>query len=361
MVVSLHQSDIKQLSATALLFASWVNMGLYGVELVLCAYCLGWHCCMDNLPAGPTNTSGSPILQSNGDLRWVRKQSRLKRVGSKWFIIGALVNDTICTVALCLDTYFIVQFSNSSESMSSNNRLWPTALWILTTSLATTFEQTYFLHRYWTISKNWIITTTLAGLILCNFIFILIIDAAFIPTSNNSLVLEKLDAPFVSAIIITVVDISLAVILVWKLKSVKTTRLPTQRLIRKICIFVVGYGCITAVSSALMLVMWVVNVNGYMSIVYCLGRVYSLTVLCNFLFVSGWRNEAATADFHGELDSNLTVKASELDQIPWFKITAPSGLPTRNSSPLHQMQPPSNQTVIAQKDMLAPSFSVDTL
>ncbi|KAJ3742428.1 hypothetical protein DFH05DRAFT_1461534 [Lentinula detonsa] len=347
MVVSLHQSDIKQLSATALLFASWVNMGLYGVELVLCAYCLGWHCCMDNLPAGPTNTSGSPILQSNGDLRWVRKQSRLKRVGSKWFIIGALVNDTICTVALCLDTYFIVRFSNSSESMSSNNRLWPTALWILTTSLATTFEQTYFLHRYWTISKNWIITTTLAGLILCNFIFILIIDAAFIPTSNNSLILEKLDAPLHFTGRYPSVETQ-----VREDNPITNSTAVAVRLIRKICIFVVGYGCITAASSALMLVMWVVNVN---------GRVYSLTVLCNFLFVSGWRNEAATADFHGELDSNLTVKASELDQIPWFKLTAPSGLPTRNSSPLHQMQPPSNQTVIAQKDMLAPSFSVDTL
>ncbi|KAJ3862096.1 hypothetical protein EV359DRAFT_65907 [Lentinula novae-zelandiae] len=142
------------------------------------------------------------------------------------------------------------------------------SIWVLTTTLATTFEQMYFLHRYWTISKNWIITCMLAVLILSNvrsynlntrslwltlgrvcgwtteqFVFILVIDAAFIPTGNNSVVLQKLDAPFgadgsgfmrirgsVSSFVITVTDISLALVLVWKLKSVKASRLSTRRL-----------------------------------------------------------------------------------------------------------------------------------
>ncbi|KAJ3726777.1 hypothetical protein C8R42DRAFT_391951 [Lentinula raphanica] len=236
----LQQSNVEQLSAAALLSASWVNMVLFGVELVL-------------LP-------NTPVL--NGDSPWVKKQApKSTSIGSKWFILVALLNDTLCTVALCLDTYYIVRQA-SETSMISNNRLWPTAVWIFTTSFATTLEQTYFLYRYWTISKNRIITSMLAALILCNFFFIFVIDAGFIPTSNNMLVLQKFDAPFVSAAIITIVDISLSLVLVWKLKSVKTTRLPTQRLLRKICIFVVGYGAITAVSSALMLVMWAVNVNG---------------------------------------------------------------------------------------------------
>ncbi|KAJ3855144.1 hypothetical protein EV368DRAFT_62673 [Lentinula lateritia] len=318
MVGLLHQSDMKRLSATTLLFASWVNMGLYGAEVVLCAYCMGWRCMnMDKSMSRPASTQ----LCLNGDTSWAREGTRSKRMGSKWFVIGALVNDTICTVALCFDTYLIIRLSSSSQSMSSNNRLWPTAIWILTTTLATTFEQMYFLHRYWTISKNWIITCMLAVLILSNavsvvwateqFVFILVIDAAFIPTGNNSVVLQKLDAPFVSSFIITVTDISLAIVLVWKLKSVKASQLSTRRLLRKICIYVVGYGSITAISSILLLVMWAVNFNGYMSIVYCMGRIYSLTVLCNFLFVSGWRDEAATTDII--LDSNLTVKGTEFN------------------------------------------------
>ncbi|KAJ4465410.1 hypothetical protein C8J55DRAFT_259443 [Lentinula edodes] len=327
MVGSLHQSDMKQLSATALLFASWVNMGLYGVEVVLCAYCMGWRCMnTDKSMSGPANTT----LRLNGDTSWAREGTRSKRMGSKWFIIGALVNDTVCTVALCLDTYLM-----------------------------------YFLHRYWTISKNWIITCMLAVLILSNFVFILVIDAAFIPTGNNSVVLQKLDAPFVSSFIITVTDISLALVLVWKLKSVKASRLSTRRLLRKICIYVVGYGSITAISSILLLVMWAVNVNGYMSIIYCMGRIYSLTVLCNFLFVSGWRDEAATTDII--LDSNLTVKGTEFNSmldLPKFKLTSSNASTLANNSNLHSKRlsnSPTQLTSILRKDTVAPSFSMDTL
>ncbi|KAJ3898478.1 hypothetical protein F5879DRAFT_612080 [Lentinula edodes] len=274
--------------------------------------------------------------------------TRSKRMGSKWFIIGALVNDTICTVALCLDTYLIIRLSSSSQSMSSNNRLWPTAIWILTTTLATTFEQMYFLHRYWTISKDWIITCMLAVLILSNFVFILVIDAAFIPTGNNSVVLQKLDAPFVSSFIIT------------------ARQLSTRRLLRKICIYVVGYGSITAISSMLLLVMWAVNVNGYMSIVYCMGRIYSLTVLCNFLFVSGWRDEAATTDII--LDSNLTVKGTEfnsvLEDLPKFQLTSSNASTPANSFNLNSKRLSNSSTQltsILRKDTVAPSFSMDTL
>ncbi|KAJ4473056.1 hypothetical protein J3R30DRAFT_3406835 [Lentinula aciculospora] len=314
MVAPLHQSDVKQLSVTALLLASWINMGLYGVELVLCAYCLGWRCYMGNLFAEPISTSRPP----NSNPSWARKHTRKsKTVGSKWFII---------------------------------------AIWILTTSIATTLEQTYFLHRFWTISKNWIVTSVLGGLILSNLVFILVIDVVFIPSPNNSVVLEKLDAPLVSALIITVVDISLAIVLVSKLTSVKTTRISTQRLLRKICIYVVGYGSITAVSSVLLFVMWAVDVN---------GRIYSLTVLCNFLLVSGWREEAGTADFQGLFHSNVKVKATDsfengLEILPRLKCTStstdsPGTIPQNNTKINRTSQSAST------KDPEAPSFSMDTL
>ncbi|KAJ3919862.1 hypothetical protein F5877DRAFT_66187 [Lentinula edodes] len=146
----------------------------------------------------------------------------------------------------------------------------------------------------------WLTLGRVCGWTTEQFVFILVIDAAFIPTGNNSVVLQKLDAPFgadgsgfmrirgsVSSFIITVTDISLALVLVWKLKSVKASRLSTRRLLRKICIYVVGYGSITAISSILLLVMWAVNVNG-------------------------WRDEAATTDII--LDSNLTVKGTEFNR-----------------------------------------------
>lgn len=162
---------------------------------------------------------------------------------TRWtFILHCIFALSIDDRALGMDSIQIIRLSSSSQSMSSNNRLWPTAIWVLTTTLATTFEQMYFLHRYWTMwvyylpfrhspvlflltkteyrSKNWIITCMLAVLILSNvrsynlntvslwltlgrvcgwtteqFVFILVIDAAFIPTGNNSVVLQKLDAP----------------------------------------------------------------------------------------------------------------------------------------------------------------------
>lgn len=89
----------------------------------------------------------------------------------------------------------------------------------------------------------------------------------------------------VSAAIMATTDISLAIVTITRLKSVRTSQNATQalvfelsflrdldslkwflvvvpRLLQKFCFYVGAYGCVTAVSTTVLLVFWLINLNG---------------------------------------------------------------------------------------------------
>ncbi|KAF5390869.1 hypothetical protein D9757_004495 [Collybiopsis confluens] len=162
-----------------------------------------------------------------------------------------------------------------------------------------------------TRSRNKVVTTILSFLgsapqisyaPLYQIVYVIVLDGMLISTLHNPSVFDSIYATIVSCILEALADISISLVLVWKLKSIQSIRISTRKLLHKICLYVVAYGCITATSSVLVLVMWMVNINGYLSLTYFTGRIYSLTVLCNSIFVAGWRAEAA-----GFNDGNLTA------------------------------------------------------
>ncbi|KAF9067435.1 hypothetical protein BDP27DRAFT_913981 [Rhodocollybia butyracea] len=300
-------SNIGNVSFGALLVACWVNIILFALEVALCVYFLGLH---DSNSAGLQKPLISYRLRRPGfknipspieeSLRSNLQEEERTRVGSRWFLICALFNDTLCTILLCVNNYDML-FSKARES----SLLWTTAICTFSTCIAVVLEQSYFLLRYWGIAKNLMLSCILGALIVVTFLFILVTCALSVSKQYKPQVLEKLDVPLVAATMISLIDITLASALVWSLKSLRSIRTSTRRLLHKISMHIVGYGCMTAISSLLLLAMWMVNINGYLFIAYCLGRIYSLTVLLNFVLVSWWRAEASRQNNYDGSDGGV--------------------------------------------------------
>ncbi|KAJ3982616.1 hypothetical protein F5890DRAFT_338594 [Lentinula detonsa] len=253
--------QVRSLHPLALLISSWVNLLLHTCEVLLCVYFLFF--------------STQKITK-----------------GTVFFIIVALLVDTIGTVAVCCSTVVALDSLTSNEAKLSTH--WSTLSTVFTTYLASVLEQSFFLRRYWSISHNRIITSILAILIFSNAASAIAIATFFQvnPVSIGTLELKE-NTPLASAAIMAATDISLAMVTIWKLKSVKTSRNATRALLHKVCFYIGAYGCVTAVSTSLLLAFWLTDLNGYTFVFRILGRIYSLTALVNFLLVYEWRAEAA--------------------------------------------------------------------
>ncbi|KAJ3862341.1 hypothetical protein EV359DRAFT_83427 [Lentinula novae-zelandiae] len=286
-VFSIVQTFPAENSVTALTFllSSWINLVLYACEAVLCAYFL---------------------------LFTTQKITR----GIKLFIIVAFSVETIGTVAICYSTDMALKSAISSSwyivdqvKLASH---WSTLLAVVVTYLAALLEQSYFLKRYWSISHNRTVTSVLALLVFSNpalavsvTVFLTrrpLSDVALKLKENTPLFvfrqLQKLNSHTsnfisVSAAIMATTDISLAIVTITRLKSVRTSQNATQALLQKFCFYVGAYGCVTAVSTTVLLVFWLINLNGYAFVFRILGRIYSLTALVNFLLVHELRAEVA--------------------------------------------------------------------
>ncbi|KAJ3716783.1 hypothetical protein DFJ43DRAFT_802928 [Lentinula guzmanii] len=253
--------QVRSLHPLALLISSWVNLLLHTCEVLLCVYFLCF--------------STQKITK-----------------GTVFFIIVALLVDTIGTVAVCCST--VVALDSLASNQAELTSHWSTLSTVFTTYLASVLEQSFFLRRYWSISHNRIITSILAILIFLNAASAIAIATFFQvnPVSIGTLELKE-NTPLASAAIMAATDVSLAMVTIWKLKSVKTSRNATRALLHKVCFYIGAYGCVTAVSTSLLLAFWLIDLNGYTFVFRILGRIYSLTALVNFLLVYEWRAEAA--------------------------------------------------------------------
>ncbi|KAJ4473045.1 hypothetical protein J3R30DRAFT_3708132 [Lentinula aciculospora] len=244
-----------------MLIASWTNLVLYTCEALLCAYFLFFS------------------------------THKIER-GAITFALVALLVDTVGTVAVCCGT--VVAFESVLPNEVELSKHWSTLLTVIATYLASVLEQSYFLKRYWTISRNRTTTSILALMIFSNAALAIIITTFFVvnPVSDTTLYLEE-DTPLASAAIMATTDISLAIVTIWKLKSVRTSRNATQALLHKFCFYVGVYGCVTVLSTSMLLVLWLFNLDGYTFVFHILGRIYTLTAFVNVLLVSEWRAEVA--------------------------------------------------------------------
>ncbi|THU79393.1 hypothetical protein K435DRAFT_528218 [Dendrothele bispora CBS 962.96] len=273
MPVGYHQ-DLRQ-APWVLLVGSWTNIILYTVELLFIIYFL-----------------------SNCSFR-----------ASKVYLGLTLSLDTICTAAVCGHVYYFVTGTSTSEphaafpssypllsiailltclsgmfnqiiGITVNPRQWTTPLVMVPTFLAGAMEQAFLVFRYRTLSGRRRLSAVLWGItVRVHTVFSILGPTHAIYTQSGWKPANF--AIIIASTLSCATDLLIAGLMVRTLQTAPIIYDSTRSLLRRISILAVMCGCTSALATLLMLISFFFNFDAYTFILFCLGRIYTLTVLSN--------------------------------------------------------------------------------
>ncbi|KAK7039910.1 hypothetical protein R3P38DRAFT_3311080 [Favolaschia claudopus] len=231
-----------------LLSASWLNVFLYAWELGLC-------------------------------LRYFKRPNR-----PFWYKIGVgalVVFDTLCTLTICLSVVFVNFLPNARDSVA---RITTTAVAIFLTYCSAAVEQAILCHVFFTLTGNIIITTILSLIILAH-LGLAFASGVLILVLNAELT-EALKITEAGAISCAIADVLIALALgsrVWKSLSPSYIISARHSFARRFFLLCISSGLIVASNTLVMMVLLLHGGPAFSFFFDWQGRVYSLTLLANFL------------------------------------------------------------------------------
>ncbi|KAF9023610.1 hypothetical protein BDZ89DRAFT_1069782 [Hymenopellis radicata] len=234
--------------AAATLAGSWLNTGLYVSQIIFSVWYLN-------------NVS----------------MMRMYRLG----ICFCMVADGACSIVVMANAYMRL----TMPEVSLGEEFWTLPILILLTYLSSTVEQSFFVYRYWTISRNkWI--TAFVGVLIVGHYACAIVTATYVflypIVTQGSLGLKFTIAV---ATICTGTDIIIALALAWTLSTIETPFAATKSLLRRVAFYAVSCGLTTAATTILMVVLLFTDLSAFSVVFSVLGRVYSLTIIVNLMMV----------------------------------------------------------------------------
>ncbi|KAK6964729.1 hypothetical protein R3P38DRAFT_3338215 [Favolaschia claudopus] len=283
------------------LAASWLNIFLYTWELVLC------H-------------------------RYFKRPNR-----PFWYkiaVTGLVFFDTLCTLTICVNISILVLnlFSNGGSAP-----LAPTSISIVLTYCSAAIEQAILTHMFYSLSRNIFITSILAllvvghiGLSIATAVIILVLDSVL------NLAVTMTEA---SAIVCAATDISIAIALghgVWKSLS-PTDIIPARNsFARKFFLLCVSSGAIVASNTLVMMILLLHGGPAFSFFFFWQGRVYSLTLLANFLvgIHFRWENDTALIMTSGSQQDRRTSRITGVVFDPVYGSHTESGTSHHVTTPL---------------------------
>ncbi|KAF9495066.1 hypothetical protein BDN71DRAFT_900970 [Pleurotus eryngii] len=251
-----------------LLISSWLNLVLYAMEINL-AYRY-----MCNFP---------------NDSRMIRG-----------IVCFALVVDTISTVAVCGNAWIFL-VGTPRTGLPPSYLQWPLPTLIIATTCSASLEQSFLIFRFWKLrhagsemqrqmresaSKRF---QKLPDIFMAGFLALLVCThTGFALTSGILVSRNPVIAPEFAVAATTVArcvsgaaDILVAIALVWQLRTVDASFRPTQCLIRRLIANAIASGAIVAVTTLLLMVLFLVKALAFYIFFAILGRLYSITILVN--------------------------------------------------------------------------------
>ncbi|KAJ7034266.1 hypothetical protein C8F04DRAFT_1234333 [Mycena alexandri] len=233
---------------TILLTASWLNIGLYTVELTLCG-------------------------------RYFARLSRpmVHRIG-----VGILVfADTVCTLAIGFDVGLTIL-----PDVTTNARFLaaPLTVIIMTTYISSIIAQLFLCNLFYVLTGNLFMSGVLLILIFTHLAF------SWASAITGLVTLEFTGIAFtettVGAITCSVTDVVIAVSLAWKFWVMMKSTNPehsTRNLLQRILMLTVSSGVVCAGNTLITMILLLRGNSAFDFFFKCQGRVYALTLLGNFL------------------------------------------------------------------------------
>ncbi|KAJ7202134.1 hypothetical protein GGX14DRAFT_463931 [Mycena pura] len=232
-----------------LLVGSWINCMLFMLEIVL----------MIQYLQGPS-------------------RPRLHKVS-----MGAIFTfDALCTIAICCEVYMSV-LELPCQADDSRTAFQVSATVLFATFGTISMEQLFLCYLYFTLAKQRVITALLVLSVVVHFAF-----------SYAAAGLMLVDKPFLTglwiyrtaAITYAVTDILIASSLLYalvKLQKTSTVRVSMFSLLRRLMLLIAASGVLVAVTTLIDVVLRLQSESGHAVFFFAQGRMYTLTILANFL------------------------------------------------------------------------------
>ncbi|KAJ4485357.1 hypothetical protein J3R30DRAFT_1346682 [Lentinula aciculospora] len=238
---------MSNLTASSLLAGSWVNMVLYGTELVLSAFYL-------------INSRPNAFF--------------------RWSLAISLCIDTVCTGVVCYNVYLYLILE--PEALTSERQPWTLPATILCTYHAALVEQVFFTYRYWQITRNKFITSLICAITAAHVALAWVLGIGLI--MNPVVSQHGLNLTIIAATLCAATDLLIAITMFHTMRTIKTTYTATQSLLRRISIQSVACGSTTSIFTIIMVSLLVThNLEPFTVIFDILGRLYTLTILINYI------------------------------------------------------------------------------
>ncbi|KAJ7111178.1 hypothetical protein C8R43DRAFT_160709 [Mycena crocata] len=259
------------------LVGSWINCMLFSAELCLMAQ----------------------YFQHRSTRPW------LHQVG-----VGAIfLFDTICTLTICAEVYTVVLVFPCQEAhVFTRFTMGALATELFTTYATASFVQLFLCYLYFALTKNRIVGGILVANVIIHLIFSYL-SAIFVITNSApgptgfAFLTSK-----IGAITCAITDILIASVLLYTLIRMEITsavRLSTHSLLRRLMVIIVTSGVLVA-SSTLFTMIFLLNGHpAYALFFFTQGRVYSLTIMSNFLLGLPLKPPLATAHAPGSVVSGV--------------------------------------------------------
>ncbi|KAJ7143814.1 hypothetical protein C8R44DRAFT_864841 [Mycena epipterygia] len=235
-----------------LLISSWINCLLYMLEIVLMVEYF--------------QQSSRPLLH---------------RIG----VSSLFAFDTICTAAICTQVYAVLlEFPCQSNPVFVDITLRAIALILFSTYATASLEQLFLCTLYFSLTKNWMVTSFLVACVAVHFAFSY--ASGILILTTDSVVGQAILTSKVGSILCAITDVLVASSLLYTFVRMDITtavRASTHSLLRRLIVLIFTSGVLVASTTLLSIVFLLKHVTLYQVFFFAQGRMYSLTILGNFL------------------------------------------------------------------------------
>ncbi|KAF8808840.1 hypothetical protein BYT27DRAFT_7188314 [Phlegmacium glaucopus] len=204
----------------------------------------------------------------------------------------SLVSDTVGVIGICALTFITnLVFIDTITPM---NLYWGFQIYAISNLISAFIFQCYMLHRYWILSRNYVVSAFIALLILASLGIGTMLIANNLAVVTQEVFQEQdahLHERWIIMLLVTAIltDVSITTALLWQLNHsglYNQQNLQTRRLVARISSLAIKTGVVPCVIALTTLVSYVSyrNQNIAVCVGYMLGRVYTSTMLFSLIY-----------------------------------------------------------------------------
>ncbi|KAK0484608.1 hypothetical protein IW261DRAFT_848153 [Armillaria novae-zelandiae] len=223
-------------------------------------------------------------------------------------IIISLVMDTVCTVSqfACVYLYCVTNWGDESYVF---DQYWPIPTYLLSTGVTTAVVQSFLIYRFWSLTRQWIISGILGLGVLTS-------AAGIIATAAAQIMYPQYTERYKGRVYVTVwliasaaCDVCIAVSLTFQLRNMKPTFQESKRVINRLIGSVISTGTASTIVAIVILIVFLQNpmTNVSTGVAFCLGRLYSLTMLYSLNKRNALRAEGSSGHSSGRQDRAVNI------------------------------------------------------